>query len=51
MKHTRTESNDNDINSMNSLFGTHERTITKTNWALALFILLAGYLDDTAIEA
>ena len=31
MRHTRTELIDNNINSINSLFGTHERAITKTN--------------------
>ncbi len=43
--------NENDINSINSLFGIHERTITKTNGALALFILLASNLVDATIEA
>ncbi len=51
MRHARTESNNNDINSINSLFGTHERAITKTHRALALFILLASNLVDTTIEA
>ena len=51
MRHTRTELNENDINSINSLFGTHECAITKTNGALALFILLASNLVDATIEA
>jgi hypothetical protein len=47
----RTESIENDINSINSLFGTHERAITKTNGTLFLFILLAINLVGTTIEA
>ena len=51
MRNTRTESNENNINSINSRFGAHERAITKTNRALALFNLLASNLVDTTIEA
>ena len=51
MRHARRESNNNDIKNNNSLFGAHERAITKTNGACALFILLASNLVYTTIKA